>query len=323
MKKIFKISGALFFAYVLFLVGEHVTLLYKGDTSFQAPYFHKMAQEEAPQQKPFVTLISYADGDPIFFKNQMGLAHSALNRGFDQFVLWRRAHLEETFCIENKEILAQKNGAGLWLWKPYIILKTLEQVPENSVVIYIDGSFVLKKNIDPLLEPLGGQDVLLLEHATPSKNFKETAIQAIPVEILKKFNFDKKETWDKNVVCTPLVIVRNTKRGRDFVAHWVALSKDREVMMRTIVEKKDQHPQFTGRYGPEQDTLFLAAQLYPNGVGYLNLDNLRGILTNVYRKSHTAWISCLAEAAGFHQISYFGYNSAWMVWLREKLSNLF
>ena len=310
-------------AYTLFLVGEHVALLYKGDTSFQAPYFHKMADAHTPQGKPFTTLISYADGDPIFFKNQMGLTHSALNRGFDQFILWRRAHLEETLYVQNKQILDQKNGAGLWLWKPYIMLKTLEQVPEGSIVVYIDGSFVIKKNVDSLLEGLGEDDVLLLEHATPSKNFKETAIQAISIEILKKFNFDTKEFWHKNVVCTPLVIMRNTQRARDFVGHWLAVSKDPDVMMRTTFAQKSQHPEFNGRYGPEQDSLFLTAQLYPKGVGYLTLDNLHGILTNVYRKSSTAWVSCLAEAVGFHQISHFGYNSAWMIWLREKLANLF
>ena len=69
-----KVAYTLALAYGLFLVCEHVTLLYKGDASLQTPYYTHMDKGQTPQGKPFVYLISYADGQPIYFKNQMGLS---------------------------------------------------------------------------------------------------------------------------------------------------------------------------------------------------------------------------------------------------------
>lgn len=87
INKILKSIVAIALTYGLFLVGEHITLLYKGDASLQTPYYTRMDEGATPQSKPFVYLISYADGPPIYFKNQMGLTHTALNKGFDQFIL--------------------------------------------------------------------------------------------------------------------------------------------------------------------------------------------------------------------------------------------
>src|SRR5208282_2331127 len=61
---------------------------------------------------------------------------SALNKGVDFILNYRKSHIDKEFFEKNKHILSQKKGDGYWLWKPYFILKTLENAPENSTVIY-------------------------------------------------------------------------------------------------------------------------------------------------------------------------------------------
>ena len=94
-----------------------------------------------------IYLISYADGPEIYKKNQAGLVQSALNKGFSHFINYRKSQLSQDFKENNKEILSLKKGAGYWLWKPWVILNTLENIPENAIVIYADTGFVFKKHI--------------------------------------------------------------------------------------------------------------------------------------------------------------------------------
>ncbi len=66
-----------------------------------------------------VYLITYADGNDIFFQNQNALTQSALNRGIDFTFNYKAHHIDPVFRNKNAAILNDKAGAGRWLWKPY------------------------------------------------------------------------------------------------------------------------------------------------------------------------------------------------------------
>lgn len=331
LKKMTKVLGVAVAGYALFLVGEHVTLLYKEDASLQAPYFHKMVQGETPHAKPFVTLISYADGDPIYFKNQMGQVHAALNKGFDNFILYRREHLEPDFYTQNKQILDQKRGAGVWLWKPYILCKALERLPENSIVVYTDAPTLFIKPVDKYLTLMGDEDVLLIEMRNDAKGQICTAGETINQENLARYGLDTPEVWAKTEIRTCFYIVRNTPRGRHFAQKWLEISSRPEVLLRTDYDPKNQHHKSVNASGcPEQDTIFMTKELYPDGVITVPWSQWKGNVINVWRKNNAdskardanpEWFSFVPEFAGFHKISHFGYNAAWMVWLRGKIAS--
>src|SRR5579871_1207086 len=78
-----------------------------------------------------VILVSYGDGPQVFMKNQNGLAQSAVNKGFDIIMSYRKGHVDPEYYTKNKAIFDQPNGAGYWVWKPYVILKTLKQYPDD------------------------------------------------------------------------------------------------------------------------------------------------------------------------------------------------
>jgi len=50
------------------------------------------------------------------------------------------------------EISQYRRGVGFWFWKPYIILKTLENVDEGDFVFYIDSGTDIVGDIEPLFE---------------------------------------------------------------------------------------------------------------------------------------------------------------------------
>ena len=50
---------------------------------------HPSALSSAPQSKPSVYLVTYADGPEVFLKNQNMLTFTALNKGIDFFLQYR------------------------------------------------------------------------------------------------------------------------------------------------------------------------------------------------------------------------------------------
>jgi hypothetical protein len=68
--------------------------------------------------------------------------------------------IDETFKIKNNKILSQSRGAGYWLWKPYLILKTLNQIENDSYLVYMDSGAKIIKNVDNILRMINHKGVL-------------------------------------------------------------------------------------------------------------------------------------------------------------------
>ncbi|MGE0192117.1 MAG: hypothetical protein AB7T63_08755 [Planctomycetota bacterium] len=70
---------------------------------------------------------------------QRHLGRSARRHGFDAVRPWTRRRLKRTaFYREHATLLETPRGAGLWAWKPYIILETLLEAPADAWVVYWD-----------------------------------------------------------------------------------------------------------------------------------------------------------------------------------------
>jgi hypothetical protein len=66
------------------------------------------------------------------------------------------------FFQENRGILDQPAGMGYWLWKPFIILETLNDVPEGTIVIYCDSGIEIMASLDPLVAICRDQTPIVL-----------------------------------------------------------------------------------------------------------------------------------------------------------------
>lgn len=87
------------------------------------------------------TLISYASDNMTI--SQEALVCSAYKYGVDQVLSFGRKDIDENFYLTNKEVLDQPRGAGYWLWKPYIINKTINKLNDGDVLIYSDAGIRL------------------------------------------------------------------------------------------------------------------------------------------------------------------------------------
>jgi hypothetical protein len=86
-------------------------------------------------------LINYAH--LRFFKAQARQTESVKRWNcVDRVVNYGVQHLDASFVRKNSAILDEPRGAGFYLWKPFIILKTIVESSPGDLVLYVDsGAF--------------------------------------------------------------------------------------------------------------------------------------------------------------------------------------
>jgi len=85
-------------------------------------------------------LLNFAHG--CCKKAQAKNAETGRKFGFDVAHEYSMDDVDPDFRSKHNNILSQKQGGGFWLWKPYLILKTMEEANWGDIIIYTDaGSY--------------------------------------------------------------------------------------------------------------------------------------------------------------------------------------
>lgn len=173
-----------------------------------------------------VYLISYADSADIFFQNRNAMHQSAINKGFDFIFNYRKELLDPEFVAEYADVFANQRGAGLWLWKPWIILHTLKQIPENAILVYGDSNTIFRRPIDDLVAAAHKHEIILLQHPTLSRE------QEAQLTTLENLDCNSEECRKGANVVACFMVLRNTQYTRDFIARWLDNCKNRGLFIR-------------------------------------------------------------------------------------------
>lgn len=174
-------------------------------------------------------LISYADNR--FLKQQRNLKVSA--KIFAPGVNLREYSpdsIDEVFYERNKKILSAKKGGGYWLWKPYIILRTLKEMEYGDVLLYMDSGSILVKNAGRLFESLEAidQDVVGFETPFLEKEYTKSAtIEAILADCDEE---NKAGIIEDNQVQATFQFVRKSDSSMNFYSKLLELSENEHLI---------------------------------------------------------------------------------------------
>jgi hypothetical protein len=112
---------------------------------------------------PRVAHVSF--GTDNFSQALSRLRRSAKKIGIEDIRIYRPDHPEVRRAVdENPKITGQRRGAGYWLWKPYILLDTLNTVAEGTVVVYSDAGQRYVADPSPLIDLTATRDVVLFHN---------------------------------------------------------------------------------------------------------------------------------------------------------------
>ena len=110
---------------------------------------------------PRKVLISYSNAN---YRSAIKLLEStALSVGkVDEFYGFTTNDVSIPFRAKNQHILRKKRGAGYWLWKPYLILRVLEALKPEDVLLYADASVMWLADAEELLRPFAKSGQFLM-----------------------------------------------------------------------------------------------------------------------------------------------------------------
>ena len=125
-------------------------------------------------------VVNYADGS-LYEKYQKYCSLSARILGkADKIVELKRNDIDADYIKEHNNIFSYNRGAGLWLWKPYLIDKTLNKIKDNDWLFYTDSGSFFIRDIHKLIKcaEKNNTDIMLFEQPMLNRQFckKETAV---------------------------------------------------------------------------------------------------------------------------------------------------
>lgn len=147
-------------------------------------------------------------------------------------------------------------GGGLWSWKPDIIHKVVQGLPDGEIVIYADAGCSLQKceewnKIERILED---KDLIAQRIFQPSYKWTRR-------EIIDAFKDNPSDWTDKMQFCATAIILKTSSFSRRFVKEWRQLMLENPTWIQDVGEdeKTDQYPGF---YENRHDQSIYSALIY-------------------------------------------------------------
>jgi hypothetical protein len=132
---------------------------------------------------------------------------------------------DTTFYKNNIKILSQERGSGYWLWKPYIILESLDKVKDGDIVIYSDCGIEIISEVSPLIKICSESEDILLFGNCNAVNATWTKRDCF---VLMKC--DTEYCWYGPHVDASFCLFKKNIKSVNFVKEWFKYSCDQNIL---------------------------------------------------------------------------------------------
>jgi len=154
--------------------------------------------------------------------------------------------LDSDFKDSVKDAINSDRGGGFWIWKPYIIHKTMMMMKDNDYLVYADAGCTLNKHrlkrfheyID-MIKPETGKSILAMELS----GFKESTWTTD--EILRHFDVDNAIKNSSQILAT-VCIYRKCPESMSMINAWLETAINRPLLFTDYYndEAKRVNPEF-------------------------------------------------------------------------------
>jgi hypothetical protein len=154
--------------------------------------------------------INYADKN---FQSKQGFAltMAKLLGGFDKVTGYSKKDIDDDFYNKHKNILNQSRGGGFWLWKPYLILKKLEEINNGDYLFYSDSGAFFLKNISHLIIELNKSSQCIMAFELPLIESQWTK-----KELIINMKCDSELYTNSNMIMAGFQLIKKSNRSVAF-----------------------------------------------------------------------------------------------------------
>ena len=107
-------------------------------------------------------LLTVAFGSDKYKQGQTFLNRQTESCGINHIAYSKDDVFESELIEKNKEWFSEDNGYGWFAWKPYAILKAMENLEEGDKIFYLDTLDIFHPDIFNFVDRVMGEDPCLL-----------------------------------------------------------------------------------------------------------------------------------------------------------------
>lgn len=144
------------------------------------------------------------------------LVRSALQNGVDGAYPSTDYLFSDDFKAMASPTLNEPKGAGLYIWKPFIVWKRMLEIPDGDILIYADSGQTIISSVQPVIDEMY-EDIMMF-----SNGWKH--IEWCKADVMKAITGEDAELNDRTQAQASLIFFRVTPETRNFVKEWMLWS---------------------------------------------------------------------------------------------------
>lgn len=160
-----------------------------------------------------VVLINYAN-DKYRKTQKLNTWTGKHLAGFKNVIEYGPNDIDKEFYNKNKKIFDIQRGNGLWLWKPYIIYKTLKELQNGDVVFYCDSGACFFRSVKPILKILEKQNIWVSTTPFIERQFTKKLT-------FKLMECDNESYKNSNQIQGGFIAIKKSDDSMNFIKEWL------------------------------------------------------------------------------------------------------
>lgn len=171
-----------------------------------------------------IIAINYADEK---YRNAQRLNSKTACRGggCNEALEYSEHDIDLQFKQKNKKLWESKRGAGYWIWKPYIISKTMDYIQDGDYLVYADSGATYINKIQYIIDAMEKQKtdigVFLLTHREKLYSKRDALIL---------MECDKEEYIESPQRLATFIILKKTQKSMQFVKEYLEWVQDPRIV---------------------------------------------------------------------------------------------
>ena len=166
-------------------------------------------------------VVNYASGEPFesyrricsWTAKWFGRANKVFEYSSDDIPI--------SYKEKHAKIFAYSRGAGLWLWKPYVILDALKKIDDGDWLFYLDSGVTVINDLHKVQKAAirYNQDIVLFEQPLLSREFtKRECYVKLGIE-----DHGENQVWAQ-------ILIKKTSMSIKFIEEWLALCEREDLL---------------------------------------------------------------------------------------------
>ncbi|MCY4419135.1 MAG: hypothetical protein OXB93_04740 [Cytophagales bacterium] len=188
-------------------------------------------------------LLSFSSDHPKYRKAQAYQNLLALQGNyFDHIFPYTPEDLGLSFHLKHRDILRHRRGYGYWIWKPYIVLKTMDLLEEGDMIFYCDVDRIFKASPKPFFDLLSSIPQAILPLSHPSfLEYKYSKSDLMGCLTQGSDGLDLKKTPQ---IWAGAFVIQKESSAKSFLLEWYGYASEEHFLSETASYLYPSSPEF-------------------------------------------------------------------------------